>query len=110
MATKASYKGPGLYEVTVRVEGEYTIQVEAESRAEAEEIAVEEPVDVSDLDLSTEHIRCLQERSPITEAALIRDREPLTSLEDAFYAITGRIPAEAIARLRAAAMQEVAHG
>lgn len=109
MATKTHYTGPGLYEVTVRIDGEYTVRVEAESLEEAKEIAAEEPIDASDLDLSTEHIRCLEERSPITEAAIIRDRSSLTSAEEAYWAVTGHISAEAIARLRAAAMQEAAH-
>lgn len=96
----AAYDGPGTYEVTVRFAGSARIQVEALNRSDAERRAMDAGVDPDDVEVEDAHcLYCIDKA--LTPDLASGDRQRLTGLEEAFFAITGRVPNEAIARLAA---------
>lgn len=97
-----TYDGPGVYQISRHIEGYSTIIVEADSRIEAEDIAFESPVSLSDfnnLDIDIDSVRCIEKKSIINEAKLLKNRDLLTGIEEAAWMFTGEIPKEALDRL-----------
>lgn len=97
----ADYDGPGVYEVTVSFRGSATYEVEALSSADAERKAMHKACDF-DADVEPHDVTSvdLLERTDLT-GATEHDRERLTGIEEAYFALTGKVPKEAIARLAA---------
>ena len=95
----ASYDGPGVYSVTIEISGHVTVEVAAASADEAKKQAKSQ-ADLMDADIEMDYVSEIELLTPtLTGADVMEDAHPLTSLEEAVWALTGKVPPEAVQRI-----------